>query len=127
MTRAGATDTTSRWSGPETGDWNFGDVVVIIIGTGEEHPIGVCCGSEGEVITKRWSVAKFEVDCKLPGPFGVDATNAPFLKYVDDSTSALLTVNRTDNVVDPREINSRHIAVCGAFDSVDVRLDRVAS
>jgi len=53
----------SRWFGPETSDRNLANVIVIIIGTDEEHPVDVCCGPEREGIAKRWRVAKFEVGC----------------------------------------------------------------
>ena len=57
------TDTASYPSGPEPSDRHLGDIVVIIIGVDEEHPIDVCCGPESEGIAKRRSVAKYEVSC----------------------------------------------------------------
>lgn len=44
-------------------DWDIGDIVVIIIGPDEEHPVDVCCSPERESIAKRRRVAEFEAGC----------------------------------------------------------------
>lgn len=53
--------------------------------------------------------------------------NPTFFEDIDDSISPLLVVDRTDGIVDLGEGNSRDVAVCCAFDGLDVRFDGIAA
>jgi hypothetical protein len=49
-------------------------------------------------------VAEFEVGCDPVGPFGIDTSNPLLLKPIHDCISALVAIDRTDDMVDPSEI-----------------------
>ena len=41
-----------RWFGPEPSDRDIGDVVVVVVGTDQEHPVDVCCCPERKSVTE---------------------------------------------------------------------------
>ena len=42
----------SRWFGSEPSEWDIGDIIVVVVGTDQEHPTDVHCGPECKGITE---------------------------------------------------------------------------